>query len=108
MSKGQNLGELELTVLLALAAGSGPLSSREVYESIVDATGREVAVASVHVTLTRLHDKRLVETSLRPGPAGLGRQVKHFAISTTGTTALHDCRAYWSKLWRAAGLKDRR
>jgi DNA-binding PadR family transcriptional regulator len=101
MGKGQNLGELELTVLLALAGGGQPLSSREVYENIVEATGRELAVASVHVTLTRLEGKGLVDASMQEGRPGVGREVTHFAPSSAGHAALRDSRTYWERLWQA-------
>jgi len=102
MSRGQTPGELELTVMLALAGGPGPLSSREVYDAIVSLTGRELAVASVHVTLDRLEDKGLVDRSMAPGPEGLGRDVKHFALSRRGVETLRDSRVYWERLWTAA------
>lgn len=102
MSRGQTPGELELTVMLALASGDRPLSSREVYEAIVSLTGRELAVASVHVTLDRLEDKGLVDRSMAPGPEGLGRDVKHFALTDRGVEILKESRTYWNRLWTAA------
>lgn len=102
MSRGQTPGELELTVMLGLASGRGPLSSREVYEAIVSLTGRELAVASVHVTLDRLEEKGLVERSMAPGPEGLGRDVKHFALTRLGIETLQESRTYWERLWNAA------
>lgn len=104
MGKGQTPGELELTVMLSLAGADGALSSREVYEAIVALTGRDLAVASVHVTLNRLEVKRLVDTRMAPGPEGVGREVKHFALSRRGVAMLRESRTYWDRLWSAARL----
>jgi DNA-binding PadR family transcriptional regulator len=105
MGKRQNPGELELTVMLALAGAERALASREVYEEIVALTGRDLAVASVHVTLNRLESKRLVDASMAPGPEGLGREVKCFALSRQGIATLQESRTYWERLWGAARLK---
>ena len=107
MGKGQNPGELELTVMLALASAERALASREVYEEIVARTGRDLAVASVHVTLNRLQAKRLVDAAMAPGPEGLGREVKHFALNRRGVATLQESRTYWEKLWGAARLQGR-
>ena len=78
--KGSHLGEFELTVMLVLAATGEPASGRRVYEEIVAQTGRDAAVAAVHVTLARLEEKGLVELSLAPEGNG-GRAVRHFAVT---------------------------
>ena len=103
--KGSHLGEFELTVMLVLTALDEPASGRRVYEQIVGQTGRDAAVAAVHVTLARLEEKGLLELSLAPEGSG-SRAVRHFAVTPEGEQALTQARDYWDRLW--AGSPARR
>ena len=64
MAKGEYLGEFEQIVLLALATAGEDAPGREVYEEIVRATGRDIAVTAVYVTLNRLARKGFVSASM--------------------------------------------
>ena len=103
--KGSRLGEFELTVMLVLAAIDEPASGRRVYEEIVGQTGRDAAVAAVHVTLARLEEKRLLELAMAPEGNG-GRSVRVFSMTPQGERALNQARDYWDRLW--AGSRVRR
>lgn len=104
MGKGDNLGEFEQTVLFTLARIEGSASARAVYTKLVELTERDVAVASVHVTLGRLEEKGAVASSLCDGPQGLGRKVRHFALTPTGRSELRAARDHWERLWRGLDL----
>lgn len=104
MGKGSNLGEFEQTVLFALARLDDRATGRDVYRELVAVTERDVSVASVHVTLTRLADKGLLDTDMAPGPEGLGKDVKHFALNPVGSRRLREARAHWERLWDGIGL----
>ena len=105
--KGSHLGEFELTVMLVLTAIDEPASGRRVYEEIVGQTGRDAAVAAVHVTLARLEEKNLLELSLAPEGSG-GRAVRHFSITPQGERALNQARDYWDRLWAGSPLRRER
>lgn len=103
MSKGENLGEFELTVMLVLARLEMPVSARRVYEEIVQLTGRDTAVAATHVALNRLHAKGLLDSDFAPEGAG-GRPIKQFELRPAGRKALRAAHEYWSRLWDGAAL----
>lgn len=105
MSKGENLGEFELTVMLVLARLPAPVSARRVYQEIVQLTGRDTAVAATHVALNRLHAKGLVDSDFAPEEPG-GRPIKQFALEPAGRDALRAAHEYWSRLWEGAPLLD--
>lgn len=60
-------------VLLALAGIGRETTGREVYEAIVDTTGRDASVASVHITLNRLHEKAWATGRVEPPPGAGGK-----------------------------------
>lgn len=102
MGKGQHLGEFEQTVMLSVARFEEPAPSRMIYQALVEVTGRDASVASVHVTLTRLEAKGFLDGTFGDGPAGLGKQVKHFALTADGGQALNTSREHWNRLWEGA------
>jgi DNA-binding PadR family transcriptional regulator len=104
MGKGANLGEFEQTVLFTLARFREPVTGRAVYKELMNATGRDLSIASVHVTLTRLEAKGLLDESVGPGPEGVGKTVKHFALNALGGRALKESREHWERLWHGARL----
>ncbi len=99
MNKVTHLGELEQTVLFALERLGRSGTGRDVYREIVAVTGRDTSVAGVHVTLGRLHDKGFLRMSMAVGPEGVGRDVRHFGLSTEGRAAIRRARDYWLRLW---------
>ncbi len=104
--KGSHLGEFELTVMLVLATTGETASGRRVYEQIVAQTGRDAAVAAVHVTLARLEEKGLVKLSLAPEGDG-GRVVRQFATTAAGERAITAARDYWDRLWAGSKVRAR-
>ncbi len=106
MGRGRHLGELEQAVLVALARLEEPSSARRVYSELVSVTGRDLAIASVHVTLTRLADKGFVRERMGPGPEGSGRSVRHFSPTPAGFEELRSVRQQWLKLWDGVRLES--
>lgn len=105
MTKGSILGEFEQTVLFTLARLDGAATGREVYTELLAVTGRDASIASVHVTLTRLEEKGFLKAKLAPGPEGLGKEVKQFALNRAGLHMLRECRAHWDQLWDGVDLE---
>jgi DNA-binding PadR family transcriptional regulator len=96
-------GELEQVVLLALAARTGEASGGEIYDTIVDATGRDLSIAAVYITLARLEDKGwAVVRTTPPEPGKGGKPRKFFKLSASGGRALSEARAQHDALWKGA------
>ncbi|MGD8328383.1 MAG: hypothetical protein PVJ49_03035 [Acidobacteriota bacterium] len=95
-------GELEQTVLLALAACE-EASAAEIYDVIVGATARDLSVAAVHITLARLEDKGWAEVrTAAPEPGVGGKPRKFFKLSEDGGRILSKARAQYEALWHGA------
>lgn len=99
MSRGDHLGEFEQTVLVAMARLRGEAPGRRVYEEIVDATGRDVLLAAVHVTLGRLVAKGLLDVSTVPHPDRSGTTLRQYGLNRAGLATLAENRRYWQRLW---------
>jgi len=96
-------GELEQTVLLALASREQEASAAELYDLIVGATKRNLSVAAVHITLARLEDKGWAEVRTTPPEPGKGgKPRKFFTLSENGGRILSKARAQYEALWQGA------
>ncbi len=104
MGEGREyLGEFEQVVLLALGRlGDGGYGA-EIHAEILDATGRDVSIPAVYVTLKRLERKAMVASSTRR-PAGGGRAVRVYTLEPEGTEALHRSRELFERLWDSPHL----
>lgn len=100
MGKGDNLGEFEEIVLLAVARLRGDGYGASIHEEILDATDRDVSVAAVYITLARLGDKGFVDTGVELSGEGRGgRPRKTFAITESGIAELQRSRLVHARLW---------
>lgn len=100
MGKGDNLGEFEEIVLLAVARLDGDGYGASIHEEILAATDRDVSLAAVYITLARLGDKGFVETGVElSGEGRAGRPRKIFAISDSGIAELRRSRLIQARLW---------
>ena len=96
-------GEFEQVVLLALAGFKGEATGRDVYDSLTSATGRDVSVAAIHITLTRLSEKGWVACrTLEPEPGEGGKPRRRYALAEEGATVLGQQRAQLDRLWGSA------
>lgn len=100
MGKGDNLGEFEEIVLLAVGRLEGDGYGASIHQEILDATERDVSIASVYVTLSRLADKGYVSTGLAVGDDDRGgRPRKTFALTDAGIVELRRSRMVQARLW---------
>lgn len=89
MGKGDYLGEFELVVLLTLARLEGDAYGMTIYDEIADVTGRDVAIPTVYVTLTRLEKKGYLSSELgEPAPERGGRAKRFYRLKREGRAAL--------------------
>ena len=79
------LGEFEQLVLLAIMREGKEAYGVPIRQAIVDRSGRDVSLAAVYKTLTRLEDKGLVTTHVgEPTPERGGRRKRYFALTAAG------------------------
>ena len=100
MGKGTNLGEFEELVLLAVGQLEGDGHGAAIHERILDATARDVSIAAVYVTLSRLGQKGYVSTGVAlAGEERGGRPRKTFALTDEGIAELQRSRVARARLW---------
>jgi len=100
MGKGEHLGEFEEIVLLAVGRLKGDAYGASIHEEILETTGRDVSIAAVYVTLSRLDKKGYVSTGVElAGDGRGGRPRKTFALSDAGITELQRSRLVHARLW---------
>lgn len=100
---GNMMGELEHRILLALRALGPEAYSVSVAIHLEAVTGRDVALATLHVSLRRLEEKGWVRSELRRAPAEEGgRERRCYELTAEGLARLRETRAELDALWRAA------
>lgn len=100
MVRGKRPGELEQVVLLTLAGFRADANGREVYERLTEATGREVSIAAVHITLQRLHEKGWARChTSAPGASEGGKPRRRYALGPEGARVLDELRHQFDRLW---------
>lgn len=100
MGKGTHLGEFEELVLLAVAGLGGDAHGAGIHEQILNATGRDVSMPSVYVTLGRLEKKGYVSARVDiGGPARGGRPRKVFSLKPPAVRELKAARGARDLLW---------
>lgn len=87
-----NLGDLQHLTMLAVARLGDGAYADAVRRELLAVADREVAVATVHVTLVRLEDQGMVASEKRGSPPK-----RYFELTPEGRSALE---ASWSALRR--------
>jgi len=83
------LGEFEQLVLLAILRAGEDAYGVPIRQAIVDRSGRDVSLAAVYKTLTRLEDKGLVVARVgEPTPERGGRRKRYYAVTAAGRRSL--------------------
>jgi DNA-binding PadR family transcriptional regulator len=83
------LAELEQAVLLATLRLDGVGYGLTIRDEIARATGRDLAIATIHKTLTRLEAKELVVSRIgEASPYRGGRAKRHYAVTASGVSEL--------------------
>lgn len=85
------LGELEQVVLLSVMRVGDEAYGVPILAEIERETGRELTLATVYKTLSRLEDKGLVASRIgEPTPARGGRRKRYYALTAEGRRALRE------------------
>jgi PadR family transcriptional regulator PadR len=100
MSRPDALGHFELLVLLAALRVGEDAYGVSISQALEDATGHEIAVASVYAALQRLESKGLVRTRLGdPTPARGGRAKRHVVVTAAGRRQASTSQRTLTRLW---------
>ena len=95
------LGELEQIVLLAVLRVGDDAYGVPILDEIERQTGRALALATVHTTLTRLEAKGLVRSALgAPTPQRGGRAKRYYTVTAAGQRSLQQSLAALERMTR--------
>jgi PadR family transcriptional regulator PadR len=102
----EQLGNLELMVLLALLRVRRGAYGVPISREIAEQSGREVAIGSVYAALERLERKGLVASALgEPSAERGGRAKRYFRVTGKGMDEVRDAQRVLTKMWRNLGLQ---
>ncbi len=93
------IGDLQYLTLLAVARLGDDAVSRSIRNTLEQVAGRDVAVGTVFVTLTRLEDRGLLASRQGDPPARGGRAVRVFSLTERGWEAVREARAAGERMW---------
>ncbi len=94
-----SLGDLQNLTILAVAQLGPEAVARQVRELLAQRVGREVAVPTIFVTLTRLEDQGLLKSVEGDHPERGGRRRRIFSVTEKGWAAVQATRAASERLW---------
>ena len=95
-----SLGELQQMTMLAVSRLGDEAYGASIRDQLLEVAGRRVAVPTVYVTLVRLEEQGLVESTEAPcaGERG-GRARRVFRLTPAGWRALDGARRAMSRMW---------
>lgn len=99
-----SIGDLQNLTMLAVARLGPSAFAREIRDLLAEEVGRDVAVSTVFVTLTRLEDHGLLTSARGQPPARGGRPTRIFSLTEAGRVALRDTRTASERLWEGLEL----
>ncbi len=105
MGKGDNLGEFEQLVMLAIVRSGGDAYGMQVLHEIQRTTGRSATIGSVYGTLERLEDKGYL-SSAYADQSSRGRARRYFGLEPAGVVALERARRIMASMWDGVELPD--
>jgi DNA-binding PadR family transcriptional regulator len=99
-----SLGDLQQLTMLAVARLGPGAFADAVRQELHAVAERDVAVATVHVTLVRLEKQGLVRSERRTPGEG-GRERRYFSLTPEGSAALTAARCAQERMWRGVALR---
>lgn len=101
---GENLGEFEHQVMLAVLRRGGEAYSVAVVEELETRIDRRASQAAVFIAMQRLEKRGLLVSRVEePGKGDAKRVRKYFRITPRGMAQLRETRQSLSRLW--AGIE---
>lgn len=101
--KGTYLGEFQEIVLLIILILEENAYGVSIQDEIKQRTERKVSRGALHTALTRLEEKKLIDSSYGGATATRGgRRKRFYTMTNKGKEALHKARSLRESLWQAA------
>jgi PadR family transcriptional regulator PadR len=101
--KGENIGEFEEIVMLAVRSLGDDATGGSIQELLEREADRSATLGAIYAALDRGHRKGLVDSWLGdPQPVRGGRRRRHYGLTSAGEAALEASRRVREALWRAA------
>ncbi len=101
--KGDNLGEFEELVLLAVRRLEDEATGSAIQELLARQAKRRPALGAIYAALDRAQRKGLIHSRLgEPTPVAGGRARRHYQLSRAGEAALRESRTIRERLWQEA------
>ena len=95
-----SLGDLQQLTMLAVARLEATAYGAAIREELLGVAGRKISVPTVYVTLVRLEEQGLVESTEAPRPDGRGGRARRvFRLTPAGWSALDRSRASMARMW---------
>lgn len=95
------LGDLQQLVMLAVARLGKEAYGAAIRDELRQVAGRSVAVSTVYVTLVRLEERGMVESSEAPREAGEGGRARRvFSLTPAGWRSLSEARDSAQRMWK--------
>jgi len=96
----QRLTDLEQLLLLSVVRAGDDAHAGAVQEIMLERGGREVSLGSIYVTMTRLEQRGVVESSMgAPTPERGGKAKRLYMVTAQGVAALHSSRQVMDRMW---------
>jgi PadR family transcriptional regulator PadR len=100
MDRRHNLGAFDLMVMLALLRLGDTAYGVQIAREIEAATGRDVALATLYATLTRLEHHALIASELgEPTAERGGRAKRYFRVTGKGLRRVRATQRAFTSLW---------
>lgn len=93
-----SLGDLQQLVMLAVVRMGGEAYGAAIRDELARVAERPVSVQTVWVTLVRLEEQGLTESSEVAGPEG-GRPRRIFRLTPSGWRSLREARVSMNRMW---------
>lgn len=103
-SPAGSLGQLELTILLAVARLAQDAHGLAIRRDVSARTRHDYSVGAVYTTLQRLEDKGFLSSrTTAPVPVRGGRSRRQYALTTAGRRAMRDAQHKLASIWAGVG-----
>ena len=97
------IGEFEELVLLTIASLGSESYGVSIKANIEQRSGRTISIGALHTTLTRLEEKKYIQSWLgEPTQERGGRRKRYFEVTRAGKVELHQMKALRDELWKVS------
>lgn len=101
------LTDLEQLLLLSVVQAGEDAHAGAVQEVLAERGERNASLGSIYVTMTRLEERGLVESTMgRPTPERGGKAKRLYRVTRDGLTALHRSRRILDRMWEGVPQPD--